>query len=117
MRVLAHRKEDPMKCREYEREIPLFIHDKMDYIRLKRFVKHTNSCPACREELVIAFLMEKGLAKLEAGDAFDLQKELQVHIDIANKKIKRHDNFLKIGYVFEIICFALIAAGLAWIFM
>ena len=69
-----------MDCKEFEKLIPDFFEQKMDFLTLNRFNKHMKECPDCKEELTIRFLVIEGIQRLEDGDAFDLQKELKQHL-------------------------------------
>lgn len=103
-----------MNCREFEKEIPDFIEDKLNFIQLQEFTGHASECPACREELTIQILIDKGLARLEEGSAFDLQKEMDMHIKDAAAKITFHERFLKFekvtGVFLMLIFFGIIIA-------
>ena len=66
-----------MECKEFEKRIPDFIKKKLDYITLKSFAEHVESCSKCREELTIQFLIDEGLIRLEEGNAFDLYSPLK----------------------------------------
>lgn len=90
-----------MDCKEFERLIPEFVDKKMDYAITKRFVSHLKSCPNCKEELNIQFLVGEGLVRLEEGSAFDLQKEMQELMQDAMKKVRFHERFLFWGRFFE----------------
>ena len=80
-----------MDCKEYEKLIPEFIDKKLNYTMTKRFVEHLKSCPNCKEELNIQFLIEEGMARLEDGGAFDLQKEMRELLAEANRKIRLYE--------------------------
>lgn len=88
-----------MNCREFEKKIPDFIGDKLNFMQLQEFTAHANECPACKEELTIQILIDKGLAKLEEGSAFDLQKEMDTRMRDATAKITFHQRFLKLERV------------------
>ena len=90
-----------MECKVFEKRIPDFINRKLDYVTLKSFVEHMESCPKCKEELTIQFLIEEGLVRLEEGSAFDLKEELRIRMEDASRKIRRHDCMVRIGAVFE----------------
>ncbi len=92
-----------MECKEFEKRIPDFIGRRLDYVGLKNFMSHMDSCSQCKEELTIQFLMEEGLVRLEEGSAFDLKYELRVRMEEAIKKIGRHDRYVRVGTVFEYI--------------
>jgi hypothetical protein len=99
-----------MDCKEFEKRIPDFIADRMDYETLKQFGEHMKRCAECREELVIQFLVSEGISRLEEGDAFDLQKELDIRLKAAAKKLELFGRFLHAGYAFEIIGACLLIA-------
>lgn len=90
-----------MDCKEFEKRIPDFISRKMDYITLKRYMAHMESCPKCREELTIQVLLEEGLVRLEEGSAFDLKQELYLRKEEAQRKIKRNDRWIRIAATVE----------------
>lgn len=98
-----------MECKEYEKRIPGFIKRKLDYVTLKAFTEHLKSCSKCREELTIQFLIDEGLLRLEEGSAFDLNYELRMRMQEAEKKIQRNDLVITVGTVFEYIIMAAIA--------
>ena len=99
-----------MECKEVEKQIPDFISKKMDYLALKDFAEHVENCPKCKEELTIQFLIDEGLVRLEEGSAFDLNYELWVRMNEAEKKIHRNDRVITVGTVFEYIAMAAIVA-------
>jgi len=106
-----------MECKEFEKLIPDFIDHKLDYKTLNQFNQHRKQCENCKEELVIRFLMTEGLQRLEEGDAFDLQKELDRYMQDTEKKIKSHRTVLvSLGAV--ILCSILILAGaILWLLL
>lgn len=91
-----------MNCKEFEKMIPDYVHKKMDFVTTKHFAEHLKCCPACKEELNIQFLVNEGLSRLEEGSAFDLQSEMKDLMKEADKKIKFHENFLKLGRLVEL---------------
>lgn len=99
-----------MDCKEFEKRIPDFIKRKMDYITLKEFADHIEKCSACKEELTIQFLIDEGLVRLEEGSAFDLNSELRIRMNEAEKKIRRNDFVIAVGILFEYIAMLAIAA-------
>ena len=107
--------EQQMDCKECERRIPEFLNRELNYVTLKRFKNHIESCPDCKEELVIQFLVTEGMTRLEEGSAFDLQKELDKRMDEASRKIHRNEGFLKTGLILELFTFAATAAFLIWL--
>ena len=104
-----------MDCRECQRRIHDFIEQNMEYLTLKRFGHHIKSCPECLEELTIQFLVSEGMARLEEGDAFDLNFELNQRVLEAKRKIKRNDRFVKAGFVMELLIMVSVICFLFWI--
>ena len=107
-----------MDCKEFERLIPEFIGKKMDYAMTKRFVNHLRSCPNCKEELNIQFLVDEGLVRLEVGSAFDLQKEMQELLNEAKRKVRFHERFLFWGrFVEALVMISMLVAVVAIILL
>ena len=104
-----------MDCKEFEKLIPDFFEQKMDFLTLNQFNKHGKECADCKEELTIRFLVLEGIQRLEEGDAFDLQKELKQHLDEADRKINRHKQILKVGEMFEILAILIIMGIALWV--
>lgn len=104
-----------MECKTFEKRIPDFMGRKLDYVTLKKFLDHMENCPACKEELTIQFLMEEGLVRLEEGSAFDLKHELNIRMEEATRKIRRHDRMVHIGAIFEYIIMLGVAVVVLWI--
>lgn len=90
-----------MNCKEFEKSVPDFINKKMNFVMTKQFVEHLNTCPACKEELNIQFLIDEGLVRLEDGLTFDLQKEITELIKESERKVRSHEKYLRYGRIFE----------------
>lgn len=103
-----------MDCKEFEKLIPNFIDRKLDFLTLEQFNKHRRECEDCQEELVIRFLVTEGIQRLEEGNAFDLQKELDQYYADANRKIRFHRHFLRVGEVLEMIAVTAIVGVILW---
>ncbi len=104
-----------MDCKEFEKLIPDFIENKMDFLTLSKFNKHRKECEECKEELVIRFLVTEGIQRLEEGDAFDLQRELDQQLEAAERRIQSHNRFLRFGEALEILAIFLIAWVVVWV--
>lgn len=103
-----------MDCKEFERRIPDFINNKMDFMTLNQFEEHMQHCDNCKEELVIQFLVTEGMQRLEEGDSFDLQNELDQRLEEAQRKVRFHNGFLYAGAVLEILTMMIIAFIILW---
>ena len=106
-----------MQCKEIERLIQSFVEKKMDFRTLREFSEHMESCEECKEELVIQFLVTEGMQRLEDGDAFDLQKELQERLLETKQKIRFHKKLVKTGMALAIIGTIAIAAMVVWLIL
>lgn len=107
--------EDHLDCKECEKLIPDFVDQKLEYLPLKRFCDHVRKCPDCKEELTIKFLVSEGMMRLEEGDAFDLNHELQKRMAEAGKKIRRNDGFLNAGFWVELMAMTAVICVICWI--
>jgi len=108
---------DNMDCKECERLIPDFITQKLDYPTLKCFSEHIDKCADCKEELVIQFLVAEGIQRLEDGNAFDLQAELDARLEDTKRKIRFHNSFLYLGFAMEIAAVCLLAGIMIWVLL
>ena len=106
-----------MDCKEFERLIPDFVSDKLDYQNLKNFISHMDHCENCREELTIQFLVTEGIQRLEDGRAFDLQRELQQRLEEAKKHVRIQNIFMRVGLVLEIAAAGLLVGCVIWILL
>ncbi|NBJ91605.1 zf-HC2 domain-containing protein [Parablautia muri] len=90
-----------MVCKEIENMIPAFLADDLDTEDLRDFMEHVDNCEECMEELSIQFLVLEGLARLEAGNVFDLQNELKVRLEEAAHSLKRREGMQGLLYILE----------------
>ena len=60
----------------------------MNNRQAKEFFAHMQECEICKEELRIQYLISEGTKKLEEGDSFDLNKELDIKLEKTKKKLK-----------------------------
>lgn len=104
-----------MDCGKFEKMIPAFLDDALEYKELKRFLKHVDTCSACKEELTIQVLVSEGIARLEEGSAFDLQKELGSRMEEAQKHIRFHRMLIFVNVT--LLTAALLAVIAAFIFL
>lgn len=69
-----------MNCKECEKKISNFIANALEEDEAEAFIKHIESCPECKEELSIQYLVNEGIARLEDGRTFNLAGELDYKI-------------------------------------
>ena len=94
-----------MECREFEKLIPLYLNNSLDYESMERFRDHMNSCSACKEELSIQFLVQEGMKHL---DSFDLDEEFRLRLEQSRKKHMRQGALISLGqWVTTFILFVL----------
>lgn len=106
-----------MDCKEFEKLIPSFLEQRMDYQTLKHFIDHANECAECKEELTIQFLVTEGITRLEDGSSFDMQKELTARMNTAKAKIRRNDFFLSFGVILELFAVMGIVGFVIWMLL
>ncbi len=90
-----------MNCKEIEKLIPAFLEDELDTEDLHEFMEHIEKCEDCKEELSIQFLVSEGMARLETGNVFDLQNELEAQIDNAEHNLKTRENMKWLLFMLE----------------
>lgn len=100
-----------MNCKEFEKKIPFFLNETMDYNTMEDFQQHMYECNACKEELSIQFLVQEGMKHLENGDAFDLDAEFEARIEKSRKANSRH--WVWVGIHQWVCTFLLVVAGVA----
>lgn len=104
-----------MDCKRVEKKIPKFLNNEMDVYSLKAFLKHVESCPECKEELSIQFLVTEGMNALENGDSYDLKNALENRlkksyheIDVNNRLFWIRNIVFALSIVLLLVCIALI---------
>ncbi len=101
-----------MTCKDAEKLIPLFLDDDLDNRDLTDFLHHIDTCPDCKEELTISFLVKVGMQRLEDGNTFNLSKELENQLADSRKKLNVRKSLVYTSYVLEIMVAALLIACL-----
>ncbi len=76
-----------MDCKNIEKLIPKFIKNECTPKEEAMFLAHIHECAECKEELTIEFLLAEGLNRLESGESFDLNVELDKRL-----REKKHNN-------------------------
>ncbi len=91
-----------MRCIDAQKLIPLFLDDDLDNRELSEFLAHVDSCPDCKEELTIQFLVKVGMKRLEDGNTFNLNKELENLLSGSKKKLHARKRLVMVSFVLEI---------------
>ena len=76
-----------MDCKEFNGLIQDFLNDRLSEMKLSEFLSHIESCDNCRDELRIQYLIYEGLERLEAGDTFDVDKDLADLMKLQKKRL------------------------------
>lgn len=83
-----------MNCKEIEKNIPKFINRECSSKEEEILIEHVKKCHDCKEELTIQFLLKEGLNRLEAGESFDLNEELERRLKEHAKEKKKRRSWL-----------------------
>lgn len=106
-----------MDCKETEKMIPSFLEDDLETEDLRDFMEHMEGCKDCREELSIQFLVTEGMARLESGNVFDLNRELKGRLENAGHDLRIRENMKRLLYALEgLVVVALITLAALLIF-
>ncbi len=98
-----------MNCIDAQKLIPQFLDDDLDNHDLAYFLKHVDNCADCREELTIQFLIKVGMKRLEDGNTFNLNKELDNLLIESQKKLRFRKILVRISFVLKVAVVALMA--------
>lgn len=99
-----------MDCKEVNRCIPDFLDRSLGNRELRLFMDHISGCKDCKEELSIQFLVQEGMVRLEEGDSFDLQQELEKILEEARKRMRMRQLLHWFVYVMEVLAILVIIA-------
>ena len=105
-----------MDCKDFENNIPVFLEEKMNSKQAKEFFAHMDECESCKEELRIQYLISEGTLRLEEGDSFDLNKELDIKLEKTKKKLKGQKITNLIIYAMEAVAIAAVIFILILVF-
>lgn len=99
-----------MTCKDADKAIARFLDDDLDNRELADFLNHIETCPECKEELTIQFLVKVGMQRLEDGNTFNLKAELNMLLRDARKKLLGRRYLVLTSYILELLVLALAAA-------
>ena len=99
-----------MTCKDADKSMALFLDDELDNRELADFLNHIETCPECKEELTIQFLVKVGMQRLEDGNTFNLKAELDMLLKDARKKLMGRRYLVMTSYILEFLVLALAAA-------
>lgn len=70
-----------MDCKSVEKLISKFLKDECTPVEEAMVLEHIKNCPDCKEDLTIELLIQEGLNRLESGESFDLNAELEKRLE------------------------------------
>jgi hypothetical protein len=105
-----------MTCQEAERLVTPYIKGQLDGTVLEEFLRHVDSCPDCREELEIYYMVNVGLEQLDRDDdsfgTFNIVGRLKKRLAESHAHIRRLRRMETLTYAVETVAgMALIAAA------
>ena len=78
-----------MTCKETERLVMPYIKDELSDEELGEFLKHMESCPDCREELVIYFTVDVGIRQLDSETGnYNIKGALEAAIEQSRQRLQ-----------------------------
>lgn len=104
-------------CGSFVRKIPEFFEDRLTEPQLADFLAHYDTCGDCREELTIQFLIREGLARLESGQPFNLQRELDEFVQEERRHLIRRRRLSRTAFAVEFLTIAAFAAAVIFYLM
>lgn len=102
-------------CKKIEKRIPLYLGDTLPVYETLAFLNHINSCPSCKEELTIQYMVSEGIKKAEEYNEYNLLKGLDEKIALSYRMIKRHDLMYFLSALFICSAIGLFVAAIIFI--
>ena len=90
-----------MTCKEFSGMVPAFMNDTLDNADLRDFLAHHASCPGCREELEIQYLVDKAFNQMEIGEEINLSRDLPAYLEKESRRLHRRLVLRNIAAVLE----------------
>ncbi|MCR5309948.1 MAG: zf-HC2 domain-containing protein [Lachnospiraceae bacterium] len=98
-----------LNCKQVERLIPDYINNKLSDEDTKALIEHVESCPSCKEELTIQYLVFEGLNDVEESGDFNLITRLNLRLKQDSDRFKeihrRRLMFISLGIL--ALCFVM----------
>lgn len=104
-----------MECKEFESLIPAYFEETLEDNELEEFIAHIESCKECKEEVTIRYMITEGLQRLEDGEAFDMQKELNQKLASSVRRIHLRKRIQIVFYIIEAVSIVAILGCLYYI--
>jgi len=104
-----------MNCKQVAKRIPAFLQDELQMRELEAFLEHVEKCPECREELTIQFLVTEGLARLERGEDFDIERDMEMKIQMAKQTIRWRKYMEALSLAMGAVLMCIVTLILIWL--
>ena len=109
----AVKRGNHMDCRIAEEMVSKYINHTLPLNDLEDFLEHYDECRECRDELSIQYLIHTGLARLETGEVFNLQKELAAYVALERGRLFRRERNVKLTALYELFTLLAFAGAVA----
>ena len=95
------RKVEKMTCKEAAKMVIPYIEEQLCDKDLRRFVKHIQECPECREELETYYIVYKGLMQLDEKEDLPMNiiEALNEDLDISSLHLRNMSLFYVLSEV------------------
>ena len=101
-----------MECQEFRKSIPEFVNMRLRYDKMAECLSHVKSCPSCRDELEIYFIVERGIKDNEAFDGpFVLKNIVSECFDKAQQRINRGRRMKRLKELLKILIYIILFAA------
>ena len=82
-----------MNCQEVQSNIMNYINHHLNHEQTKAFIEHIRTCPDCRDELEINYIVMIGLQQLDEGEilSVDFRKKLKEDIDRRYEEARKEE--------------------------
>ena len=80
--ISMFRRKKKLSCEYVQKNVHLFINDKLDSDDTIGIIEHLKECPDCMEEFSIEYLVIEGVNRLDNASSFHLQNELDNKLSV-----------------------------------
>lgn len=96
--LLNKKQKEPLLCKEVEKMVIPYIEGNLCDLDLRRFVRHVNECPDCREELETYYIVYKGLKQLDEKEEHSMNI-----IEALNEELENSGQHLRNMSLFYVV--------------
>ena len=95
-----------MTCTQAQRLVMPYINGDISDEELEEFLKHIDTCKACREELEIYFTVDLGIRQLDAGSGnFNIKGALETALELSRQRVHTVRLLENARYAMNTLCF------------